>query len=69
MFIYIFLELKLMTDFVPNHSSNKCEWFEKSIKREGKYSNYYIWKNAKNQDDVIQNGATPIPPNNWVIIP
>lgn len=69
MFICIFLDLKLMTDFIPNHSSYKCEWFQKSIKREGKYSNYYLWKNASNQNDVIQKSAKPLPPNNWVIMP
>lgn len=69
LFIYILLDLKLITDLVPNHSSYKCKWFEKSINREGIYSNYYIWKNASNQNDVIQKSATPIPPNNWVIMP
>jgi len=54
---------------IPNHSSSKCEWFRKSIKREEKYDNYYIWHDAKNQKEVIENSSvTPIEPNNWVNI-
>jgi len=61
------LDLKLIIDLIPNHSSYKCEWFEKSIKQEGKYEDYYIWHNASNQDEVLSNSSvTPIPPNNWV---
>jgi len=61
-----FLDLKMITDFVPNHSSYKCEWFQKSIRREGKYTDYYVWKNAANQELVLNSSATPIVPNNWV---
>ncbi|XP_060865657.1 maltase A3-like [Metopolophium dirhodum] len=61
--------LKLVIDLIPNHSSYKCEWFEKSIKQEGKYKDYYIWHNASNQDEVLSNSSvTPIPPNNWLSI-
>ncbi|XP_022171043.1 maltase A3-like [Myzus persicae] len=59
--------LKLIIDLIPNHSSHKCEWFQKSIKREGKYKDYYVWRDALNQQDVISNSSiTPIPPNNWL---
>ncbi|XP_029346947.1 neutral and basic amino acid transport protein rBAT [Acyrthosiphon pisum] len=61
--------LKLIIDLIPNHSSYKCEWFEKSIKQEGKYKDYYIWRNASNQDEVTRNPSiTPKPPNNWLSI-
>lgn len=53
-------------EFVPNHSSHKCEWFSKSIKKEGKYDDYYVWRNASNQDELSNSSITPIPPNNWV---
>lgn len=63
----IFLsDLKLITDLIPNHSSYKCEWFEKSIKQEGKYADYYIWRNASNQDQLSNSSTIPTPPNNWV---
>uniref|UniRef100_A0A2H8TXU8 alpha-glucosidase n=1 Tax=Melanaphis sacchari TaxID=742174 RepID=A0A2H8TXU8_9HEMI len=58
-------DLKLIIDFVPNHSSNQCEWFLKSIKKEGKYDEYYVWRNASNQDE-LSNTTTPTPPNNWL---
>lgn len=54
-------------EFVPNHSSYKCEWFSKSIKQEDKYRDYYMWRNASNQDQLDNSSVTPIPPNNWVI--
>lgn len=63
---FYFLDLKLIIDFVPNHSSDQCEWFLKSIKKEGKYDEYYVWRNASNQDQLSNTSITPTPPNNWV---
>lgn len=54
--------LKIILDFVPNHSSNEHPWFAKSIKKIKPYDNYYVWKDAK-----IING-TRQPPNNWLSI-
>jgi len=59
--------LKLIIDFVPNHSSYKCEWFSKSIKNEGKYGDYYVWRDASNQNELGNSSVAPKPPNNWVI--
>ena len=47
-------------DFVPNHTSDEHEWFRKSFKGQGKYKDYYIWREGKN-------GNTD-PPNNWISI-
>lgn len=55
------LEIRVILDFVPNHSSDKCKWFEKSIKRIEPYTNYYVWKDGKKD----ANGQR-IPPTNWV---
>lgn len=55
------LGLKVLLDFVPNHSSDKHEWFGKSIKNIPPYSDYYIWANGTIKDD-----GTLLPPNNWV---
>ncbi len=49
-------------DFVPNHSSNKHVWFQKSVAREDPYTDFYVWKDPKGFDE----DGKPIPPNNWV---
>ena len=49
--------IKLIMDFVPNHSSDKHEWFQKSVKREDPYTNYYVWQ-------PCTRGTKP---NNWVM--
>ena len=61
--MYYTLGLKLIMDFIPNHSSDQHEWFQKSIKREDPYTDYYIWKDSNGTD--LQ--GNQIPPNNWVI--
>ncbi|XP_065223684.1 maltase 2-like [Planococcus citri] len=53
--------LLLVTDLVINHSSNKHEWFQKSIDKINPYTDYYIWKDPKGYDQK----DNPIPPNNW----
>nr|XP_060463294.1 amino acid transporter heavy chain SLC3A1 isoform X2 [Panthera onca] len=54
--------LKLIIDFIPNHTSDKHAWFQLSRTRTGKYTDYYIW-----HDCTHENGIT-VPPNNWEII-
>ena len=48
-------------DFVPNHSSDEHEWFNKSLSMDPKYDGYYVWQNASSYND-----SEPLPPNNWV---
>lgn len=50
------LGIKVILDFVPNHTSDEHEWFVKSLNNEGDYRDYYVWRNGVN-------GGTP---NNWV---
>lgn len=55
--------VKIILDFVPNHSSDKCEWFVKSVNREDGYDNFYVWADGvkdPNNPDMI------LPPSNWV---
>ncbi|CAD5116225.1 DgyrCDS5138 [Dimorphilus gyrociliatus] len=56
-------EIKIIMDFVPNHSSDQHEWFQLSRKGDIKYKDYYIWRKGKQ----MANG-TRIPPNNWVSV-
>lgn len=58
--VVCFSGLKVLLDFVPNHTSDEHEWFQKSVKRIEPYTDYYVWKNPK-----IVNGQRQ-PPNNWV---
>ncbi|XP_059973357.1 amino acid transporter heavy chain SLC3A1 [Mesoplodon densirostris] len=54
--------LKLIIDFIPNHTSDKHAWFQWSRNQTGKYTDYYIW-----HDCTRENGKT-IPPNNWLSV-
>lgn len=59
------LDIKIILDFVPNHTSDEHEWFIASAdpnhKDHLKYKNYYIWNDGKIVDGKQQ------PPNNWVM--
>uniref|UniRef100_A0A8D8DZT6 Maltase 1 n=1 Tax=Culex pipiens TaxID=7175 RepID=A0A8D8DZT6_CULPI len=55
------LGLKLILDFVPNHSSDEHEWFVKSENRVAGYEDYYVWN-----DGIVGSDGQRSPPNNWV---
>ncbi|CAB3382429.1 Hypothetical predicted protein [Cloeon dipterum] len=57
--------LKLVLDFVPNHSSDEHVWFNKSIAREDPYTDYYTWRDPKG---INETSGEPIPPNNWLSV-
>ena len=54
--------MKVVMDFVPNHSSDEHDWFIRSVNREEPYTDYYVWLNPAG----FEEDGTPIPPNNWV---
>ncbi|VVC30063.1 Glycoside hydrolase superfamily,Glycosyl hydrolase, family 13, catalytic domain [Cinara cedri] len=54
-------DIKLILDFVPNHTSDEHPWFQNSVKKIEPYTNYYVWKNPINGTD-----GKPRPPNNWL---
>jgi alpha-glucosidase len=57
------VDIKVIIDLVPNHSSDEHEWFRQSRQsREDAYSDWYVWRDPKGRD---KNG-NPVPPNNWV---
>ena len=35
--------IKIIVDFVANHTSDKHEWFQKALKNEEKYKDYYVF--------------------------
>lgn len=50
--------IKVMFDFVPNHSSDQHPWFiESASSRDNPKRDYYVWQDAK------PDGS---PPNNWL---
>ncbi|XP_029961759.1 neutral and basic amino acid transport protein rBAT-like isoform X2 [Salarias fasciatus] len=51
--------LKLIMDFIPNHTSDRHRWFNLSRTRDPYYENFYVWTNCN---------ATHPKPNNWVSI-
>ena len=53
--------LKVILDYVANHTSDKHQWFQESKKsKSNSKSDYYIWKDAKPDGSV---------PNNWICVP
>lgn len=54
-------ELKLILDFVPNHSSDEHEWFIKSERNVSGFEDFYVWDNGK--IDPVTNVLGPV--NNW----
>lgn len=53
-------DIKVMLDFVPNHTSSEHVWFKKALSsRDNKYREYYHFK------DPAPGGG---PPNNWLSV-
>ena len=55
--------IRVVLDFIPNHSSDQHEWFQKSLKREEPFTDFYIWVDPKGYDEA---SGDPIPPSNWI---
>ena len=54
--------LKIIMDFIPNHTSKKHPWFKESKKsKTGPKRDWYIWRNGTGE-----NGTEP--PNNWLSV-
>lgn len=57
------LGLKIILDFVPNHSSDECEWFQKSLNKQDGYDDFYVWHPGFPDPN---NSSNRLPPSNWV---
>ncbi|XP_030627856.1 neutral and basic amino acid transport protein rBAT [Chanos chanos] len=50
--------LKLIMDYIPNHTSDKHVWFQLSRNNTERYKDFYVWVNCTEGN----------PPNNWVSV-
>lgn len=57
--------IKIILDFVPNHSSDEHEWFIKSEKRVQGYEDLYLWDDGKIDP---QDPNKRLPPSNWISV-
>ena len=58
--------LKVILDFVPNHSSDQHPWFlESRSSRHNPKRNWYIWRDPK-PDSADPTSNVGMPPNNWI---
>lgn len=60
--------IRVMMDFIPNHSSDQHEWFQKSRHREAGYEDFYIWNAGKKDENgnlIYGEDGRPLVPNNW----
>lgn len=63
--------LKIFVDFIPNHSSDQCEWFKKSVEKQDGFDDFYVWHDGKRDSDgnlIRGPDGKPLVPNNWVRI-
>jgi len=66
-------DLRVFTDFVPCHTANNHEWFEKSRNPKDpefeKYKDYYVWHEGyKENGKLVLRDGHPVPPNNWMSV-
>ncbi|CAF1091752.1 unnamed protein product [Adineta steineri] len=50
--------MRIIIDFVPNHTANTHPWFQAALRNDPNYIDYYIWHEGKNNGKDL--------PTNWV---
>ena len=58
-------DIKILLDLVVNHSSDEHEWFQKSVRREEPYTDYYIWRDPKPDGSEPNNWMSHFCPSAW----
>ncbi|XP_017106282.2 maltase A3 [Drosophila bipectinata] len=56
------LDINIILDFVPNHSSDECEWFRRSAAKDPEFKDFYVWHPGR-----VVNGVRH-PPSNWISV-
>jgi len=56
------LDIKIILDFVPNHSSDESEWFLRSAAKDPEFKDFYVWHPGR-----MVNGNRS-PPSNWISV-
>ncbi|KAG4069066.1 hypothetical protein HA402_008377 [Bradysia odoriphaga] len=57
------IDLKIILDFVPNHSSDENIWFQNSVNRVKGFEDFYIWHPGFEDPN---NSSARLPPTNWI---
>lgn len=55
--------IMIMADFIPNHSSDQHEWFQKSRHKQDGFDDWYIW-----HPGIVGDDGERRPPNNWASV-
>ena len=59
------LGLRVVIDWVPNHSSDQHPWFRSSRDRSSPHRDWYVWRDAR-PGTGPGTGRPPAPPTNWL---
>lgn len=63
-------DLKIVMDLVVNHTSDQHKWFKESKKnRNNKYSDYYIWRDPKEDGSAPTNLGSAFGGSAWTYVP
>ncbi|XP_063376627.1 maltase 2-like [Cydia fagiglandana] len=55
--------IKVLLDFVPNHTSNESDWFRRAVSRDEYYFDWYVWG-----EGYLDTTGQRRPPNNWISV-
>ena len=64
------MNIKIIMDLVVNHTSDQHEWFLKSkSSRDNEYSDFYIWKDPKEDGSEPTNWGATFGGSAWTYVP